>query len=241
VPEVERQEPLHLQVSGFFKSQILSGEKHEGDRLPSVREIRDQWQVGQNVAQRAIEHLKTEGLVRTDATGTYVAAPRAAYGPQQRLRLSAAPAGETQEVLSARLRAMPDYIRPILGEANGVIRREWVTRENGRPARLSVSWCLPSALQSVPELLDAAPLPDPRGAAAMLTERAGRSVQDLAGRTGFECRAAKDDGRELVHLGLQPGAYVLAGVYTWRTGDDVLEYGEYILPPGRVIESDMEP
>lgn len=253
MPQAQRQEPLHLQISGFYKQEILRGRLVPGDRLPSIREIVRNWTdsdggpIGQNTAQRAVEHLKTEGLVRTGPGGTFVAEPRAAISPQQRMRLDAAPASEVIEVTFAGMTDCPAYVRPILGLdplGGRVIRREWVTRENGVPSRLTVTWLPPEYALAVPALLARVPLPDPRGAAALIAERDGLAVADLAGRAGFEARAAKDDGRERVLLELGPGSFVLAGVWTWRRpGPDgeVIEYGEYILPPGRVIESDLEP
>jgi DNA-binding transcriptional regulator YhcF (GntR family) len=245
MPPVTRREPLHLQLAGYYKQQILDGALRPGDRVPSVREMAASSGVGQHVAQRAVEYLKTEGLVRTDGTGTYVAEPRAALGPQQRLRMAAAPASETQATLAAGLVPCPEYVLPVLGLEPGDLaaRREWVTSEGDDPARLSVTWCRPEFAAAVPELTWRVPL-DPRGAAALIADRTGLAVEDLVGSTGFECRRAKDDHRELPLLRMYPGSFVLAVVYTWSTpGVDgqVLEYTEFVLPPGRVIEFDLEP
>jgi GntR family transcriptional regulator len=242
VPQVERREPLHLQVAGHYKSQIMSGALREGDRLPSVRDIRDTWDVGQNVAQRAVEHLVTEGLVTTSNAGTFVAAPRAALGPQQRLRLAAAPGGETVHVTAAGTVPAPAYIAPILGLAAGsaVIRREWVTsRPDGTPHMLSVSWLGAHLATVAPELLSLDPIADPRGAGRLAVHRLGGTID--WGRTGFECRQAKDDGRELLRLRLEPGSYVLAGVNVWSSEGSVIEYSEWVLPAGQVVEADLEP
>jgi DNA-binding GntR family transcriptional regulator len=246
MPRAERHQPMWQQVADFYKREILEGRLRQGDRLPSIREIRDEWGVSQGIAQQAVAHLHlAEHLVRTDASGTYVDAPRAALGPQQRARLAEPAASEQVGVLSAGLVTAPAYVVPILGlHPNGkdpvVVRREQVTRRaDGTPHMLSVTWTAPWWTTAVPELTQEAPLPDPKGAAHLIAARTGRQVE--WGRTGFEARAAKDDGRELVHLGLAPGAFVLAGVYTWLTGDDTLEYTEYVLPPAQVIEFDMEP
>lgn len=242
MPQVERREPLHLQVAGYYKSQIMSGALREGDRLPSVRDIRDTWDVGQNVAQRAVEHLVTEGLVRTSNAGTFVAAPRAALSPQQRLRLVDPPVGETVEVTAAGTVPAPAYVVPILGLAAGanVIRREWVTRRgDGSPHMLSVSWFDSYLAAVAPELLSLDPIADPRGAGRLAADRLGGVID--WGRTGFECRQAKDDGRELRLLRLEPGAYVLAGVNVWSSEGAVIEYSEWVLPAGQVVEADLEP
>jgi DNA-binding transcriptional regulator YhcF (GntR family) len=225
---------------------ILRGDLRRDDPLPSIRQIRDEWDVSQGVAQRAVEHLHlAERLVRTDATGTYVDAPRAALSPQQRMRLAAAPASEVTTVTSAGLVLAPAYVRPMFGLAEGdaILRREEVTRlADGSPARLSVTWAHPRYAQAVPELLLEEPLPDPRGAAYLIAGRTGTDPGTLTGGIALECRLAKDDGREKTALYLlESWPYVLAGVSGWRHGDDLLEYTEWVLPPNRVIEADIEP
>jgi len=243
VPPVQRNEPAYRQLADFYTRQILTGELRPGDRLPSVREMAASSGVGQNTAQRVVLQLATDGLARTDATGTYVAERRAAISPQQRMRLDAEPSSEIQQVLSAALVPCPGYILPILGLSSGdqALRREWVTSEDEQAARLTVTWHRPSAALAVPALLTADDLDDPRGGAAMLAEATGLGVASLRGRAGFECRPARDDGRELPLLRLAPGAHVLAGVWVWYAGGEAVEYGEYVLPPGRVVESDLEP
>lgn len=244
-PRAQRVDPLHIQIANFFKQEILEGRLVTGDRLPSFRQIADDWGVGLNTAQQAVGLLKSGNLVVTSANGTFVAPPRDVLGPQQRLRLTGAPASELITVTAAELIPCPPYVQPLLdlNVTSMVIRREWVTSApDGGPFMLSVSWCPPRAANRVPELLVAEPLPDPRGAGPLIADRLGLTLE--WGRGGVECRLAKDDGRELAHLGLQPGAYVLAGVNFWSTGSGsgrVLEYSEYVLPPNRVIEYDLEP
>ena len=244
MPRAQRVDPLHMQIAAHFKQEILEGRLREGDRLPTVRQIRDEWDVGQNTAQQAIGLLKAARLVTTSTSGTFVAAPRNTLGPQQRLRLEGPPSSERVTVTAAGLVPAPDYILPLLGldEGSTVLRREEVTRQpDGSVFRLAVHWCPPQSVRIVPELLEKEPLPDPRGAGPLIADRLSLDID--WGRGGVECRQALDDGRELVHLGLQPGAYVLAGVHFWSTaGEDgiVLEYAEYVLPPNCVIEYDLE-
>lgn len=249
MPHVERQKPLHLQIADYYRQAILEGRLRHGDKLPSVRQVRDEWDVGQNVAQRAFEQLGiVEHLVRTTPAGTFVDGPRAAISPQQRVRLNGDPASEVVTVTAAGFTGAPGYVATILGlsaygpPANPVIRREQVTRRaDGGPHMLSVTWVPPQFAEAVPELLAAEPLPDPRGAGPLVAGRTGREFAEMTGGTALECRAARDDGRELAALGLEPGAHVLAGVYSWRDGEDFLEYTEFVLPPGQVVKFDLEP
>jgi DNA-binding GntR family transcriptional regulator len=246
MPEARRSAPLWKQIADHYKGEILRGELRQGDALPSIRAIRDEWRVSQSVAQQAVSHLHlAERLVRTDATGTYVDAPRAALGPQQRMHLAAAPASEVVTVTSAGLVPAPDYIVPLLNLPASdavVLRREEITRRpDGSPHMLSVTWCPPWFTAVVPELTAEVPLPDPKGAAHLIAARAGLDLAQLHGDIAFEARTAKEDGRERPALDLAPGAYVLAGVSGWRLAGEMLEYTEFILPPGQVIEADIEP
>lgn len=238
MPHVVRTEPGHLQIAAHYRREISEGRLRPGDRLPTVRALRDQWQTGQNTAQRAVECLRTAGLVVTRQDGTYVAPPRNAVGPQQRLRLATAPDEDTT-VTSAEMADPPAYVLPVLGLAAGAraVRREQVTRQDGRPRMLTVTWSPPWAATLVPELLDAAPLPDPRGAGTATAAAMNSEVEP--GRTSVESRPASD--REAAALELGPGTCVLAGTWYWLCGGNVVEYGEFILPPGQVMAFDIEP
>ena len=246
MPPVQRYQPAWKQIADHFKKEIIEGRLATGDRLPSVRQVAGEWDVSQGTAQQAYVHLHlAERLVRTDGSGTYVDRPRAAMSPQQRMRLTAAPASELVTVTSAEVLPAPAYIQPMFGlPASGtVIRREEVTRgADGVPMRLSVTWAPARYAAAVPELLHAAPLPDPKGAAHLIAARLNIDPASLTGGIAFECRTAKTDGREMPALGLHESwAYVLAVVSGWRHGDDLLEYTEFVLPPNRVIEADIEP
>jgi GntR family transcriptional regulator len=246
MPELNRPESLYRQIAERYKRRIISGEMASKDPFPSVRVIAREWNVAPNVAQRAIDHLKAEGLVFTVPNkGTFVNGHRAKYGPQQRMRSAEFPGTERVEIRAAEVIPAPAYVVPLLGlrpEADGVtrvIRREWLTYENGDvPFMLSVSWCAAQAAGVVPELLALTPLPSPAGAAKMIAERTGRKV--TWGHLWREARHIKDDGREGPLLRLPKGATCLAETYTWSSAGDVLEYGEYAVVLDRVIENDME-
>jgi GntR family transcriptional regulator len=245
MPEVQQSVPQHLQVADYYKQQILDGVIRDGERMPSVRQIRAEWNVGHNVAQRAIDHLKTGGMVRTGPDGTFATPGRAVYGPQQRLRAATFPGDEQFEVRAAEIIPAPEYVTPILGlepDSDGitrVLRREWLSFANGsEPSRLSVLWCPPEFADNVPELLSLTPLAT--DAAKLIAARTGNPL--TWGRTSHEARLAKNDGREIPLLQLGGDApFVSAEVYIWTAQEQVMVYVEFIVPPGRVIEADMAP
>ena len=133
----------------------------------------------------------------------------------------------------------PEYVVPILGVtpygpggAAWVIRREQVSYDpDDAPLMLAVQWFPVSLADAVPELRGPGRLP-PGEAIALIRERAGRDVTRWS--QSYEARQILDDGREGPLMNLLPGAYVQAVTWTWGDDQDVIEYGEYILRPGRV-------
>jgi GntR family transcriptional regulator len=63
----------YRRVADQLRELIASGELHEGDRLPSVREIAKRYNVTTGTAARALGVLRAEGLVvTTHGSGAYV-------------------------------------------------------------------------------------------------------------------------------------------------------------------------
>jgi GntR family transcriptional regulator len=247
VPRAQRQKPLHIQVAEHYKKKILSGELVTGDRLPSLRDMAREWDVGFQTAQRAVDYLsKVEGLVRTSPEGTFVNGHRVTHGPQQRLRSDSYPANQQIQVRAAETIEAPAYIIPILDlqpddtGKHWVVRREWVTSDDsGHPFRLSVAWCPWAATLTVPELLATEPLPDPAGEAHLIAERTGQPL--TGGDTAMEARKVKDDGRESPLLGLQLGDSILAMVEVWGIDGSTTCYTEHAIREGWVIEAELAP
>jgi GntR family transcriptional regulator len=65
--------PPYLQVADDLRRAIEEGEYQVGQRLPAGRTLAKQYQVGLNTAQRAVELLKSDGLVVSyPARGVFV-------------------------------------------------------------------------------------------------------------------------------------------------------------------------
>ncbi len=65
--------PLYLQIDREVRRLIRIGALRAGDRLPPVRELATRARVNRNTAARAIQHLETAGVVRTEVgRGTFV-------------------------------------------------------------------------------------------------------------------------------------------------------------------------
>jgi GntR family transcriptional regulator len=67
--------PKWQQIADIYRRKIASGELRPGDRVPSIRSISQEYGVALTTAQKVIEGLKSEGLIRTSATGSWVIDP----------------------------------------------------------------------------------------------------------------------------------------------------------------------
>lgn len=243
MPRAQRSAPLYRQIYDAMAASIAAGEPgyRPDDQLPSIRDTARAWGVSVQAAQQAYALLLSARLVETrDRAGTFVAQPRNVLGPQQ--RLTQASAGEVVTVRAAGLVPAPAYVRPILSlnpVVSHVIRREWVTADSTGVFMLSVSWVPPLFADAVPELLRLDSLPGGAWSAPLVAGRAGLEL--TWGRAAREARPVLDDGREAELLGLSPDGCVLAETFVWEAGRTAIEYGEFIVRQGRVIESDMQP
>lgn len=65
--------PIYEQLMGQIKAQIMSGERKEGDMLPSVRALAKDLRVSALTVKKAYDELEREGFVSTvHGKGTFV-------------------------------------------------------------------------------------------------------------------------------------------------------------------------
>lgn len=80
MPHVHKPKPAYVQIADHLQAAIESGQYLPGDKVPSVREIRQQWEVAHNTAAMALAHLRRAGIVvGVPGIGTVVKDP----SPQQ--------------------------------------------------------------------------------------------------------------------------------------------------------------
>ncbi len=60
--------PIYIQLVEKLRTQIVSGELKQGERIPSVRELALTARVNPNTMQKALAELENEGLVYTERT-----------------------------------------------------------------------------------------------------------------------------------------------------------------------------
>jgi GntR family transcriptional regulator len=66
--KIDGDRPIWLQLKEQLAKQIVSGEYHPGDKLPSVRELARDAGVNPNTMQRSLAALDQEGLTITSRT-----------------------------------------------------------------------------------------------------------------------------------------------------------------------------
>lgn len=228
---IQRSEPPYIQIARHYQRMIRDGTLAEGDRLPPVRRLAEEWGVVRATANRAVQYLEAAQLVEATRAGTLVKRRRAVPAPRDRVitalrrqRLSAEHVKVVQAGLVTRA-----YVAKILGmdAHDPVVRREQVTYRAGEPITLSVYWLPGTFAEPAPELLETRAL----DTLEVAHERLGRLP--TVGDDGVSARPA--DAREASALGIPAGTSILAGVWTCSDDQGLIEYGEYVAPPEHVV------
>lgn len=230
MPDIQRPEPPYLQVVQHVRERILSGQIAEGARVPSARELAQDWGISLATATKALATLRAEGLVRgVPGVGTIVIAAETAqqsaqdrlvsirrtgriYPPRQHARITAAEVAEAQ-----------DHVADALGVPTGarVIRRHRIIYHEDQPVSSSTSWFDGALAQTSPKLLEAARLT--QGTSAYIEETTGRRAR--MGRDQLSAGAATYE--EASDLGVLIGSSVLRERnWVYDDAGDAIEYGE---------------
>ena len=81
------QEPIYAQITRQIKQQILSGQLHEGDALPSIRLLAKELRISVITTKRAYEDLEAAGFIVTQPRrGSFVAAQNPALVREEYLK-----------------------------------------------------------------------------------------------------------------------------------------------------------
>lgn len=74
--DLDRTRPIWRQVAEAIAARIADGTYPVGSKVPSVVELSAEFGIAASTAQKALAHLKAEGLVRAEVgLGSFVAAP----------------------------------------------------------------------------------------------------------------------------------------------------------------------
>lgn len=88
--EHENAIPIWFRLARDIGTEIASGKRAPGERLPSVRDLALTLRVNPNTLQRALAELETAGLIRTERTnGKFVTTDRAVIAAARRAKAEA--------------------------------------------------------------------------------------------------------------------------------------------------------
>ncbi|MCA1222190.1 GntR family transcriptional regulator [Streptomyces sp. 8L] len=229
----------YADVAAHFRTRIKSGELAPGDALPSVAEIRDQFDVAAKTVSRALGVIKSEGLVTSRGSlGTVVAqSPIVITGADRLNRVARngrryAP-GETSSGHRVMYRSVhdPGICQALdLEPGDEAVIRIRVFRQDDHPTSVGVSVYPPQTVGAVPELGE-----DERMVTqfdALYTERTGRAV--TKGQRTAHARQASQDELDALEISAPPhsAVAVLVTTVTFHDEEKALGYWEDVYVPG---------
>lgn len=229
--------PPYLQVVQELRRRIVDGELADGDRLPSVRQIADEWQIAQATAMKALAALRADGLAESlPGIGTVVRSRRtlhrsAADRLDRAIRTGKIyPENEYAVIKSAEYAVPPPWVADLLGIQDGeqAIRRHRVTRNEEGPVSASISWFARELGESVPALLETERIPG--GTPNAIYSATGRRAVNPEEAT----TAAAATEENAADLEIAVGSPVSIGRNVYMDSDGaVIEVGESVAPEGR--------
>lgn len=198
----------YADIARHFRAQIRDKTMHPGDRLPTVRQVMDEWGVSNATATRAYKLLKSEGLTESRAGSGTVVAQYGSDNVAARVRNfaetgRALSADETSQILEIGMVGADETVASRLEVEPGspvLLRRRLVSRD-GVPVHLSSSYYAPYVSELVPELSQSV---STGGSRELASQRLG-AEQDYV-LEEVTSRFATDPEKEALGL---TGAYVI--------------------------------
>lgn len=233
-PQIERTPP-YMQVVQHFRKQIVNGDLKDGDRLPAVRQIAEDWNLAHATAAKVLATLRADGLAEAlPGVGTLVRAQVHRGASDRAIRMLTtgkiyAP-NEYAVITAAGLAPAPAHVAEALGIEPGAmaVRRQRVTHDETGPVSASTSWFTADMAEVAPALLSTERI---RGGTPSAIEAAtGRRTHVVDERK----TVGTADAEQAEALGLEVGTPVLLGRNTYRDADgEPIEVGESVAGPGR--------
>ena len=66
--EYDNKTPIYMQIITEMKMRMVSGKLAAGEKIPSVRELAQEFEVNPNTMQRALSEMERENLFYTERT-----------------------------------------------------------------------------------------------------------------------------------------------------------------------------
>lgn len=238
MPEIQQVLPKYLQIANYLRDEILKGNLKPGTEVPSERQLATDWRVARPTATKALQALRTQGLVESrQGAGTYVRDTRAPTRARQRYQQARtlgriyAP-GEYAEITSALLTPAPAHVAAALGldEGSPVVQRHRVTHaERSGPVEASTSWLDGSLARDAPKLLSTERIR--MGTVAYVESVTGRTA--AYARDQVAARSATEHERTELGLDAADLAVLTYRHTVYDSDDQPLEFAEAVYPPQR--------
>lgn len=233
------------QIAVDLRERIARGDYQPGELIPSEREIIADWSVAKMTASRAVQRLKSEGLVETiPGRGLVVLGRKAGVGPAAqlsrmhttgRIRL---PNERTEVVDTGTMSTvtMPREIVAAVGhtvQSGSTLYRRRIIYRDDQVMCLATSWIPATALSTQPGWPDVErrllnPTTIPEGTPRLLADLVGEDPC----REDYTASAEAATATEAHDLGVTAGAPVLRVVTSMYGETWPLECGVYTYPAG---------
>lgn len=240
MPKIRQSKPAYVQIADHIRARIMRGELAPGDRIPSLRDIAQEWETSPVTASKAVALLQSEGHVTVPGKGlaTIVRDPatvhRSGSDRARAVRRTGRiySSGEYAKITSAEVVTAPADVAAALGltgDAPTAVRRERVTYgPDDQPVSASVSWYAANLAERCPKLLVADRIIE--GSWAYVEQQTGQRA--ATGRDSITTRLATEE--DAARLNLTLPAAVKVSTTVLRTADGVtVEYGVSIAGTGR--------
>jgi GntR family transcriptional regulator len=249
---VAERDLAYLRVTDHLRGQIVSGELAAGTRLPSQRELAAEYGVSGIIIRRALEILRTQGLVDSrQGSGTFVRRRPpvrrmsmerylAEWGPQDRPQTSFT---SDQGISWSQYRLEKAYrwieADPRLAAlfeveaGTRVLERKFVFYVKGVPSQLSRPCLLAADVEGTP-VADAQNEPWPGGTIGQL-RTLGIEIDDIEEETAVRMPTPEESST----LGIGTGVPVFSITRLMRAAGRVVEVADPIVIPGdKVVRVD---
>jgi DNA-binding transcriptional regulator YhcF (GntR family) len=81
------QQAIYLQIADYITGNILEQKWHEGDRIPSVRDLAVELEVNPNTVMRTFSHLESCGIIENQrGIGFYIAEKAVETAKEMRIK-----------------------------------------------------------------------------------------------------------------------------------------------------------
>ncbi|MFG2919619.1 GntR family transcriptional regulator [Kitasatospora sp. NPDC048298] len=232
-------EPVgYLAIADHYRRLIADRQIVDGQRLPSVRGIAEEWGVATKTAQRALKALAMEGYAQPVQGLGYAASFRPHEAATLRVQVNGtrtrgeqyAP-GDEVVILSAGMVPTGGHDADVLGIEAGspAVLRRGLVRRGDRVIRFSHSWFPPELADLVPELLLTESTPP--GNVARIEAATGRKTELTADHFTVDMTSLE----QAKIFGVPQNTPVLARTTVRHDGNGVIEAGITWFPRNVVL------